>query len=252
MLEGVQRFGHLLFRSCGLARASLSERFAGRHLTGSGLEVAAADKPLRLGARARVTYVDRLWPAALALVRPDVAAGKLVPVGLLDDCERLGRVPDGSQDFVVANRFLTHCDDPLGAVANFVRVLKDGGALLLAVPDRRWTPDRCRPAPSVEHLLRDQDTRGAWSRRLHMEEHARLVIGLDDEREIAEQVAHLEMGTHRVRYHVWSADEFRNFVTYLTGRLPVRLDAFACDRAEVAAVLRKRAAAGRAERPRAA
>lgn len=248
MLDGVRRFGGILIRSCGLARVSLAERVACRHMNGSGLEVAAADRPLRLGSRARVTYVDNHWAASLPLVHPDVDARKLAPVGLLDDCERLAQVPNGSQDFVAANRFLTHCADPLGAVENFVRVLRAGGSLLLAVADRRFTPDCRKIAPTVDHLLRDRETRGAWSRRQHLEEHARLVIGLDDEREVAEQVAHLESGAYRVRYHVWSADEFREFVTYLTGRLPVRVREFASDRGEIAAVLQKHAAVSRAGR----
>ena len=36
----------------------------------------------------------------------------------MDDGERLATIADATQDFVIANHFLEHCQDPLGALGN--------------------------------------------------------------------------------------------------------------------------------------
>src|SRR5947209_3771329 len=94
------------------------------YLRGRGLEIGALHRPLRLPAAARVTYVDRLPEAELRRQYPELNRHTLVPVGVVDEAETLATVPDGSQDFVVANHFLEHCQNPIGTLKTFVRVLR--------------------------------------------------------------------------------------------------------------------------------
>jgi SAM-dependent methyltransferase len=64
---------------------------------------------------------------------------------LIDDGETLAKVDNGTQDFVIANHFLEHCENPIQTIANLTRVLKEGGILYMAVPDKRFTFDIDRP-----------------------------------------------------------------------------------------------------------
>ena len=70
---------------------------------------------------------------------------------LIDDGERLTKVESTTQDFVIANHFLEHCENPIQTLVNLLRVLKDGGLLYLAVPDKRFTFDVDRPGHQVRH-----------------------------------------------------------------------------------------------------
>jgi len=51
------------------------------------------------------------------------------------DAQSLDGLEDGSQDFVHSSHCLEHLDDPAAGLANWFRVLKPGGHLVLMVPD---------------------------------------------------------------------------------------------------------------------
>src|ERR1700732_2303631 len=115
------------------------------YIKGRGIEIGALHRPLRVPSQARVTYVDRLWVPGLQQQYPELASRKLAKVGVVDDVERLTRFQDASQDFVIANHVLEHCQNPIGALLNFLRVLSGGGVLYLAVQDDRYTLNGTRP-----------------------------------------------------------------------------------------------------------
>src|SRR2546421_13075309 len=91
------------------ARSELARHF----LRGNGLEVGAAYSPLDVPPETGVTYVDRMTDEELRGHYPELAE-LIIPVDLVDDAERLTTVPDESQDFIIANHFLEHCEDPIG------------------------------------------------------------------------------------------------------------------------------------------
>lgn len=64
-------------------------------------------------------------------------------------------VPSGSYDFVLSSHMLEHTANPLRALAEWARVLKPGGALVLVVPHRDGTFDHRRPVTTLEHLVED-------------------------------------------------------------------------------------------------
>ncbi len=72
-------------------------------------------------------------------------------------CEgnKLDPIPDRTYDFVVSSHSLEHSANPLRAIAEWKRVTKPRGALLLVLPDRRFTFDHRRPVTPFEHLLDD-------------------------------------------------------------------------------------------------
>lgn len=107
------------------ARTELASRF----LSGEGLEIGGLHGPLEVPEHARVRYVDRLPVEELRRHYPELDDNELVRVDVIDDGERLTTIPDESQDFIVANGFLEHCEDPIGTIATHLRKVKPGGVL---------------------------------------------------------------------------------------------------------------------------
>src|SRR5687768_15644014 len=105
-IRGVLRSVKAAVRPDDFTRAR--RRLARQYLRGAGLEVGALHHPLPAPAAARVRYVDRMSVPDLRKHYPDLAAEPLVPVDVVDDGERLATVPDGLQDFLIANHFLEH------------------------------------------------------------------------------------------------------------------------------------------------
>ena len=58
-------------------------------------------------------------------------------------------------DFVTASHVIEHVANPLRALAEWIRVLKDDGVLLMIVPHKEGTFDHLRPVKSLKHLLDD-------------------------------------------------------------------------------------------------
>jgi SAM-dependent methyltransferase len=105
----------------------LSADALGRFLSGDGIEIGALHEPLGVSNRARVRYVDRTSVAELRIHYPELSNLPLVPIDILDDGETLSSIGDDCVDFVIANHMLEHCEDPLGALSTFLRVVRPGG-----------------------------------------------------------------------------------------------------------------------------
>jgi predicted SAM-dependent methyltransferase len=213
-------------------------KIAGRYLGGEGIEIGALHNPLDVPKTARVRYVDHLPVEKLRQHYPELANAPLVDVDILDDGERLATIADASQDFVIANHFLEHCEDPLGALDNMIRVLRPGGVLYLAVPDKRFTFDVARPVTPTDHVLRDHREGPEHSRRGHYEEWARLVD------KAAEPEAHasalLERG-YSIHFHAWTQWELLEVVKTAAQELKLNFDIelMLKNRHEVVFVLRR-------------
>ncbi len=117
----------------------------GRILGGSGLEIGALHSPQAVPGGCRVRYVDRLDVEGLRAHYPELNELPLVPVDIIDDGETLATIAEGSQDFIIAHHFLEHTQDPIGTIARHLDVLRPGGVLFMAVPDKRETFDVDRP-----------------------------------------------------------------------------------------------------------
>ena len=210
------------------------------YLRGSGLEIGALNKPLKVPRGVRVAYVDRMDRAGLAAQYGEIPAERLVPVDIVDDGERLATVADGSQDFVIANHFLEHCEDPIGALLHHTRVLRPGGVLFLAIPDKRHTFDHDRPVTPLAHLIADHKHGPTTSRQDHLEEWAMLVDRVPTER-LAERVALLDRLNYSIHYHVWTPTEVVELVVWLRRErgVPIEIDLFVQRADEMVLVLRK-------------
>ena len=113
-----------------------------------------------------------------------------------------------SQDFIVANHYLEHCENLLGTLRSHLDRVKPGGLLFYTVPDRRMTFDWRRANTPFAHLVAD-DQGGAASARLeHYREWAQLVMGVEGEA-IDKTAGRLMNRNESIHYHCWDKQSLR-------------------------------------------
>ena len=64
-------------------------------------------------------------------------------------------VNDGTYDCLLSSHSLEHIANPIKALTEWKRVIRDGGLLLLVLPNRSFTFDWRRPLTSLDHLRDD-------------------------------------------------------------------------------------------------
>jgi SAM-dependent methyltransferase len=218
-------------------RASIADVY----ITGSGIEVGALDGPLQVPPTAKVKYVDRFPVSELRKQYPELDPARFVDVDIVDDGELLRTIGDTSQDFVIANHLLEHCQDPIGALGNMLRVLKPNGILYMAVPDKRFTFDVDRPVTHIHHLLQDFKDGGVSSRRAAFEEWVRCVAKVQGDTEVETQVDKLMRDDYSIHYHAWTQLEIMELVLTLRREMHLQFEIELVHKSgvEVILVLRK-------------
>lgn len=190
--------------------------FAAHYLAGEGIEIGPLHLPLAIPGHARARYVDRMSVEDLRREYPELADWNLTRVDIVDNGEQLAKVPAESQDFVIANHFLEHTEDPIGTIQTHLGKLKPGGVLFYAVPDKRFTFDFRRPVTPLEHMVADHEQGPERSRHEHFEEWTRLVPGQlhegATEEEAAARAQELNDEDYSIHMHVWTQAEFLSLI----------------------------------------
>jgi predicted SAM-dependent methyltransferase len=225
--------------------------FASRHyLRGQGIEIGGLHNPLPLYEGATAKYVDRLsteelrrWLSSEEVRRcyPDLGEKAQVTVDIIDDGETLRSIADGSVDFVIANHMLEHTHNPIGTVENFLRVVKPGGMLYMAIPDKRYTFDRDREVTSFAHIRDDYLRKEPWTDRLHYEDWARHVQDFPDQEAIDRYVEKAVAEQENIHFHVWTLTDIVEMFFAMRREFGFRLELEAAIRNghEVIVLLRK-------------
>jgi SAM-dependent methyltransferase len=207
------------FQTRNCPRSTLSSQY----LHGSGIEIGALHNPMGLPGDCTVTYVDRMNVRDLRQHYPELVDKSLVDVDVIDDGEKLATFGVSSQDFIIANHFLEHTQDPIGTIKRHLEVLKPGGILYMAVPDKRETFDRKRPVTSLEHLYRDYFEGADWSYMDHVREWVSLVGDLTGE-SFQEAVQDVIDKQYSIHFHVWTQNELLEFLVDIRRRLSLPFD----------------------------
>lgn len=223
-----KRIGAVL-RRLGVRPAFLRLREGGYSLlSGEGVEIGAFEHPARVPKACRVRYADVLTPQQAAERFPEIDASRLVPIDYVVDLDvdGLAGIASGSLDFVIACHVIEHVANPGRLVSEMVRVVKVGGHVVIAAPDKDHTFDRGRsvtPLATLERYFRS----------------GRPPVGPDDYREMI-GTAHPELigaeparvdaalaAFHRRREHfsVWTAAGFREFLVAAFGWCGARMTA---------------------------
>lgn len=124
-----------------------------------GLEIGALNSPLvtKLESKDQVFYVDRATTQELRdsfnnslHVKPD----DIIDVDYVClETSLIDAVNGSSFDYVIASHVIEHVPDMIGWLKEIAEVLRDGGILSLAIPDKRFTFDICKELSSAGKLL---------------------------------------------------------------------------------------------------
>lgn len=222
------------------------EAIAAAFLSGDGIEIGALHNPLAIPPCAKAKYVDRMPKEKLYEHYPELRTLPLVDVDIVDDGELLITVADNSQDFVIANHFLEHSEDPVITLKNLLRVVKTGGVVYLAVPNMTKTFDCNRVETTLAHIISDHKLGAETSRRKHYEEWVSLVEphfgrtydGIAFDRRVEEIMGQ----KYSIHFHCWSVSGFKNFLNYLQDdcALPIDILLFADRGDEYVTILKKK------------
>jgi SAM-dependent methyltransferase len=109
------------------------------------------------------------------------------------------KVPDASYDFVMSSHMLEHSANPIRVLAEWRRLLKPGGYLLLVLPEGRSTYDRRRPVTTLEHLVDDFNRSTPESDPTHFDEIAALHTEHPDREGLRKSLEGNEV--HRMAHH---------------------------------------------------
>jgi hypothetical protein len=131
---------------------------------GHGLEIGPLHRPMIHRHEADVSYVDLRDREGLVAHYADPAhqvdldAIPSIDYFLLHEDGRVLSVSEAVKagapfDWVVASHVVEHVPDLIGWLDDLAEVVHDGGALVLVVPDRRYTFDAHRPPTTVGQLL---------------------------------------------------------------------------------------------------
>ncbi|WP_293224502.1 MULTISPECIES: methyltransferase domain-containing protein [unclassified Microcoleus] len=211
-----------------------------KYLSGKGIEVGALHAPLEVPDSVKVSYVDRMSVSDLRKQYPELNGTNLIEADIVDNGETLSSIADNSWDFVIANHMIEHCQNPIGALENFLRVLKPGGIVYMGVPDKRYIFDVDRPMTTLDHLIRDYKEGPEWSKVSHYEEYVRLVEKFPQEQILARQQALIEID-YSIHFHVWTSETFSELLFYSQKHLgfDFTIELFQQNSIEIVMILRK-------------
>lgn len=222
---------------------------AAEYIHGNGLEIGALHKPVKVPRDARVTYVDSLSTEQLKyLFQNEVAGHQVVDVGIVTDAHTLKEVRSASQDFLIANQVVEHLENPLLALENMLRVLKEGGFLFISLPDKRYTFDCDRPLTDFAHVLKDYREGPAISRKHHYREWVRLVEKITEDEKVEQRAEELEnVHKYAIHFHAWTQFEMFEMFAGLQRELkiPMEIEASKANDYEALFVIHKLGPSGR-------
>ncbi len=96
--------------------------------------------------------------------------GRVLGTQYIRDAVDLKGLPSEKYDFVCSAYMIQHSANPIRALFEWIRILKDGGVMILLVPHKDKTFDRRRPLTLFDHLVEDYDRGTAEDDQSHISE----------------------------------------------------------------------------------
>lgn len=124
----------------------------------------------------QVPAAHALWHGELSSDEYETGQPGLRGVLWLREGADLTPLADDSYDAVISSHVLEHFANPIGALREWLRVLRPGGWLLIVLPHKEGCADHRRPTTALAHLVED-DRRGVGEDDMT---HAEEVIELHD------------------------------------------------------------------------
>jgi SAM-dependent methyltransferase len=235
-----------IFELMGLTSQQVVERtrtnLAYKYLRGEGIEIGALHRPLTTNSKnnLKVAYVDRLDTDSIRNTYSELKDLPLAAVDIVDNGEILEKIEDGSLDFIIANHFIEHTENPIGTIRNHLRKLKVNGSLFYAIPNKIKTFDRDRAVTSFDHLVKDDFEGPIVSRFAHHKEWVEKVLKLNESEEISRIIFSNISSQYSIHYHVWDEIALQDFAGRIENLMEIRLLKFHKVRDEFILIFAKR------------
>jgi SAM-dependent methyltransferase len=183
-----------------------------RHLRGTGIEIGALWRRFPVPSRARVWYLDREATEGLQEHYTDIK--KFVRPNVVADAVELPFAA-GQLDFIIASHVLEHLPLPLPALKRWHDSLAPSGALILRVPDKRFTTDAPRQRTTLEHLLEETAHPERSNDRSHFENWVEHIYHTTPTQPHFEtSVLDLIKSGYSIHYHVWTDEDVQQIIDY--------------------------------------
>lgn len=197
-----------------------------KYIKGDGIEIGALQNPLNLSGLSvsSIKYVDKLSVKNLRKCYPELNSMPLIDPDILDNGQKLDNIPDNSLNFIIANHLIEHVTNPLGALKNWNKKLKNGGIVFLAVPDMRYTFDSIRDITTLKHLITDyemNDKQRDLADYVHFNEWVKNIQKKELDDDIQKETDRLFKEKYSIHYHVWQYDNFLEVINYATNVLGI-------------------------------
>ena len=88
----------------------------------------------------------------------------------ISDGTDLSQIQDSHYDFVLSSNCLEHIANPLKALSEWKRILRDDGALILVLPNKKRNFDHNRSTTSFGHILDDLNNNTSEDDLTHLDE----------------------------------------------------------------------------------
>lgn len=88
----------------------------------------------------------------------------------IEEATSMGNIPSASYDFVLSSHVLEHTANPIQAITEWIKLLKEQGLLVLLLPHKDGTFDHRRPVTTMQHLIADFKTGMTEDDLTHMPE----------------------------------------------------------------------------------
>lgn len=188
-----------------------------KHLQWSGIEIWALHNPLKVDKNiAHVRYVDYKSTSEIIVSIPELKNFNLVTVDIIWDAENLDNINDNSEDFIILNHVFEHLKNPIRAIWEWYRILKNGWIIFLAVPEKTRTFDKNRARTELAHLIHDYEKPDEQTDFEHYIEFAEVLLRGKVEKwnytnnEILSEAKRLKEVNYSIHYHVFIEEDVRN------------------------------------------
>lgn len=92
----------------------------------------------------------------------------------ISEASELDNIENDNYDFLLSCHSLEHVANPIKTLKKWYNVLKNGGKIILVLPDKNFTFDHNRPYTKFDHLLQDFNSETNEHDTTHFEEIFRL------------------------------------------------------------------------------
>ena len=184
-----------------------------KYIRWEGIEIGWLINPTLVDkSKAVVKYVDYLTEDQLKVNYNEIKNQNFQRIDYICMADNLDKIEDNSQDFVIWNHLFEHLNNPIKTLIEWNRVLKNGGLIYMAIPDKRRTFDAPRERTSLNHIVLDYLEPSFDRDYEHYREYAWLGTQVPEEIDI--EARRLIDTNYSIHYHVFLEQDVQDIINW--------------------------------------